>query len=422
MAKITTRAAGLGACAAVLAGLGLAAAPAGAAAAPGTAAAAGGWTRYQVPVKGQANLVTVVAPGRDNAWAAGFTIHPSGSTARQRKELRRLASPGQQAPAAPIPCPFTGFLDSLMLHWNGRAWSRVKVPDVNRISYLSAAGPSSAWAVGDCGLLGWNGRSWRLASFPMPAASLQPEPSDVAAISPGNAWLIGNTYNVRQNTGGGFADRWNGRRWQRVSLPASLRLGANYSLSTIDALGPDDVWIDGTAFQGSPSSLRTKIILLHWNGRAWRRLPQPASGLGWYNAVNGVRILSPDDVWVVGWDKLGPAEDRKRLPLALHWNGRRWTTTPVPAGRGELYAAARAGGQVLAVGDTFSPDQTSYTLDILRWTGRAWVHMAVPASGPGSLQGIASVPGGGFWVTGSIGDNTGETGDSAIKPLIARRG
>jgi len=55
--------------------------------------------------------------------------------------------------------------DSLLLHWNGRVWSRVHATDVGRINYLSTAGTSSAWASGDCGLLGWNGRSWRLTSF-----------------------------------------------------------------------------------------------------------------------------------------------------------------------------------------------------------------------------------------------------------------
>jgi hypothetical protein len=49
------------------------------------------------------------------------------------------------------------------------------------------------------------------------------------------------------------------------------------------------------------------------------------------------------------------------------------------------------------------------------------VHEAVPASGPGTLDGIASIPGGGVWVTGSTGDTTGETGNTTIKPLIARR-
>lgn len=94
----------------------------------------------------------------------------------------------------------------------------------------------------------------------------------------------------------------------------------------------------------------------------------------------------------------------------------------MPAGRGELHNVAQAGRELLAVGDTFSPDQASYALDLLRWTGRAWIHAPVPAAGPGSLIGIAPVPGGGVWVAGSTGDNTGETGDTTVLPLIARRG
>ena len=257
----------------------------------------------------------------------------------------------------------------------------------------------------------------------MPAASLQPSPGDVADVSRDDAWLLGSTYDVTHNATGGFVDRWNGRRWELVALPASLAVGGDYTLDAIDAQGPRDGWIAGTAFPGWPSSLRTKVILLHWNGRAWRRLPQPGSGLGFQSFVNGVRILSASDVWVVGWDKLGPDESQQRLPLALHWNGRRWTATRMPAGRGELYGAAwdSASRQLLAAGDTFSPDQTSYALDILRWTGRAWVHVALPASGPGSLPGIAAIPGCGVWVTGSVGDNTGETGSTKVLPLIARR-
>lgn len=416
MAKITTRVAGLGACAALLGGLAAAAAPA----AHATASAAG-WRRYGVPVKGQANLDAAAAPGRDYAWAGGFTIASSSADGR-----RVSSSPGddRSGPATPgsSSCPLIGFLDTLLLRWNGRTWSRVSAPDVARIDYLSAASPSSAWASGDCGLLGWNGRSWRLASFPMPPASLQPAPGDVADVSADDAWLLGSTYDVSQNVLGSFVDHWNGHRWQRVTLPAALHLASGTTLTAIGAQGPRDVWIAGTAPAGSPSSLRTKVVLLHWNGRSWRRLAQPASGLGYYNSVQSVRVVSATSAWVVGWDKLGPNESNRRLPLALHWNGRRWTTTRMPAGRGELENVTRADGQILASGDTYSPDQTSYALDLLRWTGRAWVHEAVPASGPGTMDGIAGIPGGGVWVTGSTGDNTGETGNSPILPLIARRG
>ncbi len=413
MVKITTRVAGLGACVALLGGLVAAAAPAAA----GTAAGTAGWRHYRVPVKGQANLVAAAAPGRDYAWAGGFTI--SSSSANGRREAGDQS--GRAAPGSGS-CPFIGFLDTLLLRWNGRTWSRVAAPDVARINYLSAASPSSAWASGDCGLLSWNGRSWRLASFPMPPASLQPVPGNVADVSADDAWLLGSTLDVSQNILGSFVDHWNGRRWQSVTLPAALHLGSGTTLTAIGAHGPGDVWIAGTTPVGSPSSLRTKIVLLHWNGRSWQRLAQPASGLGYYNSVQAVRVVSATSAWVVGWDKLGPNENDRRLPLALHWNGRRWTTTRMPAGRGELENVTRADGQILASGDTFSPAQASYALDLLRWTGRAWVHEAVPASGPGTLDGIAGIPGGGVWVTGSTGDNTGETGSTPIIPLIARRG
>jgi hypothetical protein len=420
MAKITTRAAGLGACAVLLGGL-AAAAPAAGPAAATTAATAAGWRHYRVPVKGQANLDAAAAPGRDYAWAAGFTIRSSSADGRR---VGGSPADDRSGPATPgsSSCPLIGFLDTLLLRWNGRTWSRVSAPDVARIDYLSAASPSSAWASGDCGLLGWNGRSWRLASFPMPPASLQPAPGDVADVSADDAWLLGSTYDVSQNVLGSFVDHWNGHRWQSVTLPAALHLVSGTTLTAIGAQGTRDVWIAGTAPVGSPSSLRTKVVLLHWNGRSWQRLAQPASGLGYYNSVQSVRVVSATSAWVVGWDKLGPNEDNRRLPLALHWNGRRWTTTRMPAGRGELENITRADGQILASGDTYSPDQTSYALDLLRWTGRAWVHEAVPASGPGTMDGIAGIPGGGVWVTGSTGDNTGETGSTPIIPLIARRG
>ena len=185
MAKIRTRAAGLAACAALLGGL-AAGMPASASATVRPAAdrgssartglaGAGGWTRYRVPVKGQANLVAVAAPGRADAWAGGFTIHVSSGTARgeaggvssptARGGVNGLGSrPGRVTPGSSS-CPTIGFLDTLLLHWNGRVWSRVHATDVGRINYLSTAGTSSAWASGDCGLLGWNGRSWRLTSF-----------------------------------------------------------------------------------------------------------------------------------------------------------------------------------------------------------------------------------------------------------------
>lgn len=206
-----------------------------------------------------------------------------------------------------------------MLRWNGHSWRRVHVPDVNRISYLSFAGRSSGWATGDCGLLHWNGRAWRAVAYARPATALQPQPGDVAAVTPGDACLLGSTYDSATQNQGGFADHWNGRRWERAALP---RVGANYTLDGVDARGRRDVWIAGTDYPAAAGP--AKVILLHWNGTSWRSLRAPA-GLGPTVAIDAVRILAAGDVWVVGWDKTAPAEDQPRHPVALHW--RRCTGT-----------------------------------------------------------------------------------------------
>lgn len=119
MVKVTARMVALGGGAALLAGLAGLAADGTAVASAGAAAPAGsssGWHRYQVPVKGQANLLAAAAPGRGDAWAAGFTIHLSQAPAAagaspdspvtQAGPVRAAAprAPGPRGPpAAPVP-------------------------------------------------------------------------------------------------------------------------------------------------------------------------------------------------------------------------------------------------------------------------------------------------------------------------------
>jgi hypothetical protein len=61
------------------------------------------------------------------------------------------------------------------------------------------------------------------------------------------------------------------------------------------------------------------------------------------HALDQEHGLSASDVWMTGWGKVTPAGDQNRHPLALHWNGCSWSSTPVPAGRGELFQATRTG-------------------------------------------------------------------------------
>ena len=426
MAKITTRAAGLGACAVLLGGLGAgvpavagatARAAAGAAVASRRAAevarpARAGWRRYRVPVKGQANLIAAAAPGRDDAWASGFTIHNSVvAPAPRRLAGRRAAAeppdhlrparggpdPGRDrsgagggrrhpVPAHRVPGQRSAALERTRL-------DRVHAPDVTRINYLSAAGPSSAWASGDCGLLGWNGRSWRLVSFPMPAASLQPGAGRRGRGEPGRrlaARLDLRHADVRRRELRGPLERPPMAAGHAASgaAPGQRRHPDRdrrpWSPRRVDRRGCPRRRTVKPAHEGHPAALGRPVLAAPAPARQrprirelrrWRADPAPPATSGpWAGTSSGpTRTSRASRSCCTGMAAAGPPPG-------------------CPPGAASCTPPLGPGGRLLAVGDTFSPDQTSYGLDILRWTGRAWVHAPCPRPGRGAWAGSRLFP------------------------------
>jgi hypothetical protein len=103
-----------------------------------------------------------------------------------------------------------------VLHWNGRRWSPVSVPDPSAggtdayaFSYLSAvscAAPASCWAVGSSErgdsapqlnqVLHWNGRKWSLVSVPQPGGTNALSLSELFSVScpaPASCWAVGSS-------------------------------------------------------------------------------------------------------------------------------------------------------------------------------------------------------------------------------------
>ncbi|NKZ02371.1 hypothetical protein [Actinomadura latina] len=367
------------------------------------------WRPYQTPVREDASLTSVAATGRDNAWAAGFTVpdtvpESAGRSARapQRAEMRESLSAEECWSADSFP--------SLMLRWDGRAWRNIAVPRLGRINSVSATRRNDAWAAADCGLSHWNGRTWAAAPYAAVPGAQQTAVGAVASSGPDNTWLVGDFSSGGRF--GSFVQRWDGRRWTNIPLPA-LGMGDDFSLKTVDVRGPVDVWAVGVDYSGNDRHPE-RLILLHWNGRSWERLAEPASDQ-WTKRPASVRILASNDVWVTGWTKLRPDGDEPRHPLMLHWDGRAWGTAAFPDGQGELSGLTRWSGGLLAVGDTFSPASPSYGMYALRWNGERWTRDTVPAQGTGSLSSVAAVPGGGVWTVGAVGD------DPHPRAFIARR-
>lgn len=385
------------------------AAPAASAASTSAATkAASIWQRYDVPVQGRANVVSVAATGRDSAWAAGFQVNDVvGPTPRGHVGLTDSEDAAHMRSTADECYEATNF-PSLMLRWDGRTWRQAPVPNLGRIQHVSASGPEDAWASADCGLLHWDGRNWSTVPF-APTGAQQTTLEAVKTVGPDEAWMVGSTYDNQTEVEHGIVQHWDGRQWRNVPLPD---LGDQFWLTAVDARGPNDVWVVGTASDNDQHP--EQLLLFHWDGSSWKRLPEPTTDQ-WTKRVEIVRVLGAGDVWVGGFTKSTFSGDAIRRPLLMHWNGRAWATSPVPDGPGEVFDLAADRGGPVAVGDTFSPSLPEYESSVLRWTGKRWTADAVPATGAASIFGAAAIPGGGIWVTGAVGDS------ETMRSLIARR-
>ena len=171
---------------------------------------------------------------------------------------------------------------TLIVHWTGRKWKRVPSPnptgdtEPNVLSSVSATSGSNAWAVGFAVkqfphaavtvILRWNGKSWKQLPSPRPGRGDDDELSGVAALSASDAFAVGN-FRDPANRLRNLVVRWNGRSWSLVPSPTPPPPARESGLSAVAATSARNAWAVGFYVVGSVE----KVIVLHWNGRSWRR-------------------------------------------------------------------------------------------------------------------------------------------------------
>src|SRR5213078_4634062 len=82
----------------------------------------------------------------------------------------------------------------------------------------------------------------------------------VTALSATDAWAVSNFEDSRRPR----TLHWDGRIWKQVPNPAP-----SGDLISIDAISSDDVWAAGTA---------SKLVTEHWDGSSWTRFGAPSPG------------------------------------------------------------------------------------------------------------------------------------------------
>lgn len=243
-----------------------------------------------------------------------------------------------------------------LLHWDGRQWRAISGAAGVALTAVSVISETVGWAVGDA-MLGWDGNNWSAYNHP-----LNKYLSDVQVISTNEAWAVGYAGRILNWDGSNWSTRlslhpewfrgvdglanddmwavygtstsvppayggiihWDGLLWTDVLTNTS-------SLLDIDILSPDHGWAvgfnrqiyewDGAVWQAAPSQIPASGgplwavsayssqeawaagadgLLAHWDGVSWQVTPGPAEAALEDIQFYGIKMLAPDDVWVVG--------------------------------------------------------------------------------------------------------------------------
>lgn len=208
---------------------------------------------------------------------------------------------------------------TLVLHYDGSSWTQVPSPDPDgttpSLKRVSADSASDAWALGTYSagnpgqggntvhsvLLHWNGSAWTQVASP--SRYLQ----GISAISPSDVWAVG--------TSGGQTDteHWNGSSWTRVPSPNPGGATGNILLG-VSARATGDVWAVGTMDSG----ITSVAMILHWDGTSWTNVPCPSPDSSFLSAVSAD---ASNDAWAIGIGSGGP----RQHTLIEHWDGTSWT-------------------------------------------------------------------------------------------------
>jgi hypothetical protein len=287
---------------------------------------------------------------------------------------------------------------TLIVRFDGSAWSVVSSPNqgtanngLNGVSMIGGAG----WAVGyyQAGgyqplALHWNGTRWSAdspAAFPSDALF-----TGVDTLADGTAWAVGfqtTTTGTRRT----LIEHAPGGAWTQVASP-NVAGSADNSLMAVSGTQATGLWAVG--YWLSPAGLRP-LVLRYDTTRpspAWVMVGGVPSPGRVDTVLTGVDVRTASDVWAVGYYNDGSAD----RPLALHWDGSTWSSSPVPGAGLLREVSAVAAGNVWAAGAYYNAGLQRYQTLVVHFVGQQWatVVSADAASGSDEIIGLAANPAG----------------------------
>lgn len=291
---------------------------------------------------------------------------------------------------------------TLMLHWNGTVWSLSLTPNAsqaqnNVLLETSCSSATDCIAVGriETGsvnrvlLLQWDGSLW--ASVTAPTAPGSHQLVDVSCAA--DACVAAGEQQA-EATSRTLIARSEAGSWNVVASANGLTATHN-TLLGIDCPSATSCWAVASYHNGSAQ----QTLIQRWNGLAWSIVGSPNTAPDQANILYDVACVSADDCWAVGYAGFTFS------PLTLHWDGVVWSIVASPGLPGVNNflndVTCVASNDCWAVG--YAGDSPTYQTLTLHWDGSAW-DIVPSANDPGvmgnRLFGVTCAAAGECWAVG----------------------
>jgi hypothetical protein len=202
----------------------------------------------------------------------------------------------------------------LIERWDGATWRVVAGPPLPGATESAlnavAAIPTTtqAWAVGfvvngprpafeQALIEWWDGTAWRAVSSAAPTGAKSSILKGIVALSPTDAYAVGDYTPGDSNLRQPFVERWNGVSWQVVSGPTPSGFEAGTFLG-VAASGSQDVRVLGSFFVGGSGN--GSRMVGRWDGAAWQFVASPAPADAAFISLDAIASDRMGTFWAVG--------------------------------------------------------------------------------------------------------------------------
>lgn len=284
----------------------------------------------------------------------------------------------------------------LVERWDGQ-WSRLPATSLGGATLLAVSCVSTARCVA-AGSAGravsaiWNGTSWTAAAVPGPATAVVSELAGISCTARSFCMAVGDS---QRKTGGlqtQLAESWNGSRWTPQALPDAGLASALISVSCTAAAACTAVGkISPRHAASARPSGPDKGLAERWNGKRWARQSMPALKVlmgggtemtGDNPLLTGVSCSGATQCLAVGSDHCCAAGGVWGA-IGARWDGRQWTAARPFIPADHWYTAMNgvscaAASRCEAVGVSARAIQYQSSTLAERWNGSVWTQQAAP--------------------------------------------